>query len=193
MARALHRLSAATLKRNKVGVFADGGGLVLQVTKARDGGNLNRSWLFRYKVAGKDRWMGGGSTHTVSLAEAREWAREQRKLRLAGIDPINHRNAERAEKVQAAASAVSFEAVAFEFMAAKRSEWRSAKHASEWESTLRKYAHPTIGKLPVTAIDVPLVLRVLKPLWETKRVTASRLRGRIENILSFATAAKYRP
>ena len=82
MARALHRLSAAALRRNKVGLYADGGNLYLQVTEA-EGGGFNRSWLFRFKVGGKDRWMGGGSTHTVSLAEAREWAREQRKLRLA--------------------------------------------------------------------------------------------------------------
>src|SRR6478672_13895136 len=100
MARALHRLSAAVLRRNKVGLYADGGNLYLQVTEAEGGGDLNRSWLFRFKVGGKDRWMGGGSTHTVSLAEAREGAREQRKLRLACIDPIAHRDKMRAEKAQ---------------------------------------------------------------------------------------------
>jgi integrase len=193
MARALHRLSAAALRRNKVGLYADGGNLYLQVTEAEGGGDLNRSWLFRFKVGGKDRWMGGGSTHTVSLAEAREWAREQRKLRLAGIDPIAHRDKMRAEKAQTEARAVSFEACAAECMSAKRDEWRSKKHAAEWATTLVRFAYPVFGALNVASIDTPLVLRVLRPIWTDKQETASRLRGRIEAVLDFATAAKYRP
>jgi hypothetical protein len=94
--RALHRLAAASLKRNKVGLFADGGGLYLQVTKAADGRNVNRSWLFRFKTGpNKDRWMGLGPAHTISLSEAREAALQCRKLRLAGEDPIARRNAAR--------------------------------------------------------------------------------------------------
>ena len=194
MARALHRLSAAALKRNKAGLFADGGGLYLQVTEAK-GGGFNRSYLFRYDdlVTGRDRWMGGGAVHTVSLAEARDWAREQRKLRLAGIDPIAHRNEVRAGKAQAEARTIDFKACAIEYIAAHRATWRSPKSGAEWESTLGPFAYPTIGALPVSSIDVPLVLKVLKPIWDTKRVTASRLRGRVESILDYATAAKYRP
>ena len=59
-------LAAASLKRKKIGLFADGGGLYLQVTKAADGRNVNRSWLFRFKTGpNKDRWMGLGPAHTM--------------------------------------------------------------------------------------------------------------------------------
>src|SRR6516225_10020800 len=102
MARGLNRLTATALKRTKPGLYIDGGGLYLQITEAK-GGGCNRSWLFRYKVDGRDRWMGGGPTHTVPLAIAREWARAQRVLRLAGDDPIANRDAERAARKAASA------------------------------------------------------------------------------------------
>lgn len=193
MARVWDRLTHAALKRRRIGLFADGGGLYLQVTEPKDGDDLNRSWLFRYKVDGKDRWMGGGSVHTRGLAEAREWARQQRLHRLAGIDPIAHRNAEKAAKAVAEAHVVSFESCAHDYMAAKRSGWKSPKHSAEWARSLAKYVYPVFGNLPVASVDTALILKVLNPIWETKHVTASRLRGRIESILDFATTANYRP
>ena len=70
--------------------------------------------------------------------------------------------------------------------------WRNAAHASQWENTLQAYAYPHIGALSVQAIDTPLVMRVLEPIWNTKPETASRLRGRIETILSWAKVRGYR-
>src|SRR5262245_18062016 len=131
MARTLSRLSAADLKRNKVGLIADEGGLYLQVTEAKGGGH-NRSWLFRYKVAGRDRFMGGGSTHTVTLALAREWARQQRLLRFAGVDPIAARDAERAARAQESARSLTFQQCAEQFLKEHEGKWTNAKHAAEW-------------------------------------------------------------
>ena len=165
----------------------------MQITEAKSGGDFNRSWLFRYKVGGRDRWMGGGSVHTVSLGEAREWAREQRLLRQNDVDPIASRDEMRASKAQAEARSVTFDAAAHDYMAAHRETWRSQKHASEWATTLVQFAYPVLGRLPVAAIDTPLVLKVLKPIWASKQETASRLRGRIESVLDYAVAAKYRP
>ena len=191
--RALHRLAAASLKRNKVGLFADGGGLYLQVTKAADGRNVNRSWLFRFKTGpNKDRWMGLGPAHTISLSEAREAALQCRKLRLAGEDPIARRDAARAAAAAASAKQISFAQCAHAYISAKRSEWRNQKHAAEWPASLRKHVFPTLGTLSVTMIDTALVLRALRPVWESAPETASRLRGRIEAILDWATVSGLR-
>jgi integrase len=193
--RGLHHLSAATLKHNKTGNFADGGGLYLQVTEAKDGRGLNRSWLFRYKdrrVPDKDRWMGLGSCGTVSLLEARERARQQRLLLQDGIDPLAHRYAARAAKAAESAKTISFEECARAYVAAHGPAWRSAKHAKQWSTSLARHVFPVLGRLPVGAIDTPLVLKSLKDVWDSAPETGSRLRGRIEAVLDWATAAKYR-
>jgi integrase len=192
MARALHRLSAAVLRRNKIGTFADGGGLYLQVNEAKGGGDLNRSWLFRYKVGRRDRWMGGGSVHTITLAMAREWARQQRVLLFAGVDPITHRNAERAAKAQASAKAIKFAEAADGYVRAQAATWRNAKHAAEWPRSLRKHVFPVLGSLPVAAIDTPLILKCLRPIWGRTPETGSRIRGRIEAVLDWCGAAGHR-
>jgi integrase len=192
MARGQHRLSAAALKRNKPGTFADGGGLYLQITGAK-GGGVNRSWLFRYKIdKDRDRWMGLGPTHTISLAEAREAALQCRKARLAGVDPITHRDAERAAKAQASAKAIKFAEAADGYLRAKGATWRNGKHAAEWPRSLRKHVFPVLGSLPVAAIDTPLVLKCLRPVWERTPETASRIRGRIEAVLDWCGAAGHR-
>jgi len=162
----------------------DGGGLYLQVAP----GNA-KSWVFRYKLGGRERWMGLGSAEHVSLAEARALAAEARRLLAAGRDPIEERERER----QAAdAEAVSFEQAARALVAAKRAGWRSEKHAKQWLSTLG-HAFPVIGQRPVGAVETADVLAVLQPLWQRVPETASRLRQRIEAVLDFATAQGWRP
>jgi integrase len=136
--------------------------------------------------------MGLGSCKLYSLAEARDLAQAARKLRHQGIDPIEQRRADRAQNLLAAATATTFQQCADAYIAAHRASWRSAVHAGQWETTLATYAAPVIGELPVAAIDTPLVLKVIEPLWATKPETASRLRGRIEAILDWAKVRGYR-
>jgi integrase len=166
-------------------MHADGGGLWLQVSAGK-AGTLRRSWIFRYAVGGRERKMGLGSLNTIGLAEAREKATKCRSLRLDGVDPIEHRDAGRRAKAVASAKSITFEAAAERYIAAHRAGWRSIKHASQWENTLRTYVVPVFGKLPVNTIDVALVVKVLEPIWAEKPETASRVRGRIEQVLDWA-------
>ena len=188
MAREVGRLKARTAEtRTKPGYYSDGGGLYMKVS-----GGAGRSWVFRYRVAGKLREMGLGSAHTISLAEARETALACRRMRVQGIDPIDARRSERTRGKLEAAAGMSFRECAERYIAAHQAGWRNAKHAEQWRSTLATYAFPIFGDLPVQAVDLGLVLKVIEPIWATKTETASRLRGRIENILDWAATRGYR-
>jgi hypothetical protein len=78
------------------------------------------------------------------------------------------------------------------YIKAHRPTWRNPKHVSQWENTLATYVTPVFGSLPVGAIDIALVTKVIEPLWSSKPETASRLRGRIETILDWATVRGHR-
>jgi integrase len=151
-----------------------------------------KSWVFRFREAGKLREMGLGPLHTIGLAEARQRAHECRKARLDGRDPIADREASRVAAKLDAAKAMTFEACAERYVAAHKTGWRNAKHAAQWTATLNAYVYPSFGTLPVQTVDVGLVLRAVEPIWATKPETASRVRGRIEAILDWATARGYR-
>ena len=188
MARTLNRLSAFKVEKAKEpGMYGDGGGLYLRVA---EGGS--KQWIYRYVTNGRPRDMGIGPVHVLTLAEAREKAREASRLRLEGIDPIAAKHAQRAAAAVAAASAMTFRQCAEGFIRDNETSWSNAKHRLEWERSLAKYAFPVLGNLPVAAIDTPLVLKVIKPLWERVPETASRVRGRIENVLGWATVHHYR-
>lgn len=184
MARTIGKLT--TLKINRLsqpGMYADGGGLYLQVTRA-----TAKSWIFRYSRAGRSREMGLGSLTKVPLAHARTAADECRKVLGGGLDPVAVRNEERERAALEAARAITFSEAAERYVAAHQGKWRNEKHVGQWRSTIATYAEPVFGKLPVQAVDTGLVLKVLEPIWATKRETASRLRGRIENVLDWAKA-----
>jgi len=188
----LNLLTAKSIEAKKTrGRYSDGGGLVLQISKWK-----TKSWAFRYqqKVAGsvRDRHMGLGPVHTLSLADARERARECRGLLLKGLDPIDERKAKRQAQLLEAARGLTFKACAEQYLAAHAAGWQNAKHREQWSSTLENYAYPVIGELAVTAIDTALVLKSLEPIWGTRPETAKRLRGRIENILAWATVRGFR-
>jgi len=188
MARRIGKLPAVALQKPmKPGMHADGGGLYLQVTASGA-----KSWIFRFMLHGRAREMGLGPLHTISLAEARERARECRKLRVDGIDPVEVRRAKRAEERLAAATAMTFADCAERYIAAHRTAWRNAKHAAQWPSTLQTYAYPVFGSLPVQAIDTALVTKAIEPIWQAKPETASRVRGRIEAVLDWAKVRGYR-
>jgi integrase len=166
-------------------MWSDGGGLYLQCT-AGAAGSVRRSWLYRFAAKGRERQMGLGSAETVSLADAREKAAECRKLRQAGIDPIEHRKAAQAQAALEAARSMTFDECRDAYIKAHAAGWRNAKHRQQWENTLKTYCSPIFGKVAVQAIDVVLVMKALEPVWSTKPETASRLRGRIEAILDWA-------
>jgi integrase len=136
--------------------------------------------------------MGLGPLHIVSLAEARERAREARRLRHEGTDPIEARKAKQAEDRLAAAAAMTFQECAERYIEAHQAGWKNPKHAKQWPSTLETYVYPVFGALPVQAVDVALVMKVLEPIWRIKPETAGRVRGRIESVLDWATARGYR-
>lgn len=188
MARPRNRLSARTVAtRLQPGYYGDGGGLYLQVSKA-----LTKSWIYRFTLNGQAREMGLGSFITVSLEDARKRAQKARELVEASIDPIEHRKAQEAASALAEASSKNFREVAKQCIAALAPEWRNAKHVSQWENTLEAYVYPKIGDLPIAAIATPHVLEVLEPIWTAKTETASRVRGRVEKVLSWAAARGYR-
>ena len=186
--RTLNRLSALKVARAKQpGMYADGGGLYLRVA---EGGS--KQWVFRYAAGTRDRDMGLGPVHTLTLPEAREKAREARLLRLDGIDPIEAKRARIAALRAADARAMTFKQCAEGFIKDNEASWTSARHRQEWVGSLVRLVYPTLGSLPVAAIDTPLVLKVLKPIWEKTPETASRVRGRIDNVLGWATVHHYR-
>jgi integrase len=181
--RAIERLSAVGIvkRAKRKGMFCDGGGLYLHSDPP-----TQCSWLFRYRLNGKTHWMGLGPYPAISLAQARELASNARSLKSLGIDPIERREADRDAARLAVVKAVTFSECAENYIKAHRVGWRNAIHASQWERTLRAYAYPHIGTLPVQAVDTSLVLKALEPVWTEKPETASRLRGRIESILNWA-------
>lgn len=188
MGRQVGKLTALAVSRMaKPGLHADGGGLYLQVTATGA-----RTWIFRYKVVGRARDMGLGAAHTVSLSEARAKALECRKQRLAGQDPIEIRKAEAERARFAAARTVSFKGAAEAYIGSHKAGWRNAKHGDQWASTLETYVYPVFGEVPVQDVDVAYVMSALEPIWSTKTETASRVRGRIESVLSWAAAQGYR-
>jgi integrase len=187
MAREIGRLTALAVKRAKrVGYYHDGGGLYLQVSA-----NGSKSWTFRYGAQGR-RYIGLGPTHTITLAEAREKARNCRKLLLDGVDPLADKRVRTAAARLEAAKAITFSDAAREYIASHKRGWKNPKSENQWSSTLAMYADPVIGKLPVAAIDTGLVLRVVEPIWADKTETATRVRARIEAILDWAAVRGYR-
>ncbi|MEP9386469.1 integrase arm-type DNA-binding domain-containing protein [Mesorhizobium sp. KR9-304] len=184
----INRLSVAAVNaKRKSGLYADGGGLYLQVAK---GGS--KTWIFRYMLAGRPRKMGLGSIHTVSLKLARERAAEQRLKLLDADDPIELRKAERMAKLATSTTALSFREAAEQYINTHRAGWKNVKHAGQWEATLKTYVYPVFGDLAVSRVDVALVMKVLEPIWSVKPETASRVRGRIESILDWAKARHLR-
>lgn len=182
MARGTSKLSAvAVAKAKKPGRYADGNGLYLQV-----GPTGTKSWLFRYMINGRAREMGLGPVSLIPLAEARVAALETRRKVHEGIDPLAEREEQQRQARIEQARAMTFSQCADAYIQAHRSSWRNDKHAAQWESTLKSYAAPIIGDLPVEAIDLRLVLAILEPIWRDKPETASRLRGRLETVLDWA-------
>ncbi|MCJ2138403.1 tyrosine-type recombinase/integrase [Methylobacterium sp. J-026] len=167
-------------------MYADGGGLYLQVTHAQA-----RSWIFRFMLDGRARSMGLGPLHTITLAEARTKATECRKLCLDGRDPIIEREQARARLKLDAAKALTFRACAEGYIKAHKAGWieRTTDH---WHMAFEAFVYPVFGDVSVQAVDTGLVMQALEPIWTAKTVTAVRVRGRIESVLDWATTRGHR-
>ncbi|MGM0914120.1 MAG: tyrosine-type recombinase/integrase [Pseudomonadota bacterium] len=190
MPKVVKELSALEVRRIvEPGTHAVGGvpGLLLQVS-AKGG----RSWLLRTRTAGRRREFGLGSFPAVTLANARAKASELREKLAEGIDPVAERQAARDALLAAERKRITFDQCAAEVVKVKQAESRNPKHAAQWESTLATYATPVLGALPVSEIELAHVVEVLRPIWETKTETATRVRQRIEAVLSWATTHGYR-
>lgn len=199
----------AVSKAKRPGMYGDGGGLYLQV-KGDGIERVSKSWIFRYRLnahistKGKAlaREMGLGSIDTWTLTEARERARQQRQLLDEGKDPIDFRKLRDQASALEKAKTKTFRECARDYIKAHQAGWKNAKHADQWSATLETWAYPIIGKLPVGGITTDLVLQVLEQpvgeredaptFWAARTETASRVRGRIENILDWAKAKKLR-
>lgn len=190
MPKKARELSALEVGRLKVpGRYPVGGVAGLHLKIAPSGA---RSWVLRVVIAGKRRDAGLGGFPDVPLALAREKARRARDEIEQGTDPIAQRAAALSAMIAARGAETTFEQASTKFVEAKAHEWANAKHAAQWLSTLSTYAFPIIGKLQVRDVTLAHVVKILEPIWTTKTETATRLRGRIENVLDWATVRGYR-
>lgn len=183
MPRKAKEMSAAEVRRlthpgrGRNVLYAVGGvdGLSLQITPADA-----RSWVLRCTIRGKRRELGLGPFPDVTLQQARDRARGVKQQIWDGIDPLEEKRR------------MTFSQAMEKTLEARLAGFRSEKHKKQWHSTLNGYAAPVLGNLPVADIAVSDVLRVLEPIWATKTETASRLRGRIEAVLAWATVSGHR-
>ncbi len=196
MARKAAGLTAAKVKTAQPGRYGDGNGLYLLVRSAD-----SRFWVFRYTLRGqKMREMGlgraGYSEGEIPLADARDRAGELVKLVREGTDPLTKREeeakAKAAEAQKAAVLAITFKEVAEKFMDVHEAGLRNAKHKMQWRNTMKTYAYPILGEIPVADVDTGQVLAVLEPIWRVKPETAVRVRGRIETVLDYSRALGWR-
>ncbi len=186
--RGANKLTPLKVSRlTKPGRYGDGGGLYLQISIWG-----TKAWLFRYMKDGRARQMGLGDIQTFTLKEARDRAKAARQLLADGIDPLEARQKAKDAKRIEAARTITFKEAAKRYIKAHRAGWKNGKHAEQWASTLATYAFPVFGDLPVAAVDTALVMKVIEPIWAEKTETASRVRGRIEAVLGWATVRGYR-
>lgn len=190
MPKVAREMSALEVSRlNTPGHYAVGGvaGLYLYINDA-----TAKSWVLRLMVGLQRRHIGIGGYPTVTLAQAKEKARQLREEVRNGHDPIQQRKAVVSKLKARQASEITFKQAAEGYLASHGDSWRNSKHRAQWISTLTTYVYPVIGDLLIQDVAIEHVLTVLTPIWKTKNETASRIRGRIESVLDWATARKYR-
>ena len=193
-AREVQNAKPATDRRALL--LPDGGNLYLQVTRSeKDPDYIRRSWVFRYELDGVRHDVGLGPVHTLDLADAREKAKTLRQQLLDGIDPLavkQQAKRDRLAKLAAEQRAMTFRACAAACMAAHESAWTNSKHRDQWVTSLEQYAYPVLGDLAVDDITTAHVVKALEPIWKDIPETASRVRGRIEKVLGWATVRGFR-
>jgi integrase len=198
MVRELNRLSSKFVETvGEPGRYADGGGLYLQVSQGKNG--VTKSWLFRYmrghrsksgKPVSRELGLGPLSTNKrdgfLTTRDARDRAFLARETLKAGVDPLEAKRSGKATERLDRARAVTFKECAEQYIDGHEAGWKGNKHGRDWRGTLTRFVYPEIGAMPVASIDTALVLKVLKPIWETKTKTAGDVRSRIELVLNWA-------
>jgi len=176
----------AVLKITKPGRYFDNAsGLHLWVKSSNQ-----KYWILRFMENGKRQDMSLGSYKVLTLLEARKKALDAQIQLSQGINPLERKKAEK-KKTETKKVEVLFKDFALECVKAKSNEWRSTKHHDQWLYTLKEFAFPTIGDMPINQVNTEHILKILSPIWISKTHTASRLRGRLEWIFSSAIARKY--
>ena len=190
--RTWDRLNATKVRNtNAPGKYHDGGGLLLNVAATSTPGEVNKSWLFRFQLDNRERAMGLGPVRVVSLGEARARANECRKLLAAGIDPLDHRNAERQKARAAALHRATFKQVLDMLLASHGDKWRQ-KHATQYRNSMATYAKPLMN-ISVADIDIAMVIKTIEPQWKRIPETMDRVRRRIGEVLAYAQVRELRP
>lgn len=161
-----------------VGFHSDGSNLYLRVTSP-----ASRQWVFRYSQYGKVRQLGLGSTVERTIADARTLAQKMREAVRDGLDPSALLNARDPDKM-------TFRIYAEELIEAKRKEFRSVKWGKQWSATLAQYVYPGIGDKRANDVTLGDVEAILRPMWNEKTETATRVRSRIAAILDYAYVAE---
>jgi len=199
---AINQLNVLTvLNLTKAGRYSDGNGLYLNIDQVG-----NKKWIFRFQLNGKRRNMGLGSFDKKhnSLAIARENALAAKSLVGRGIDPIEHRNtvtkqatensliAEQEAIREQQIKSMTFAICANNYIEIMTPQWSNKKHIQQWTNTLTSYAYPHIGTIPVNDIEVEDIRKCLEPIWNLKTETANRVRQRIESVIAYSIANKYR-
>lgn len=187
-AKELGALAVSRLDRR--GLWAVGGvtGLYLQISESGA-----RSWILRTTIAGKRRDMGLGGYPDVTLSGALAAARTAKESINSGTDPIESRRAAKSRLRADRESALTFEQASDAYIRANESGWKNSKHGQQWRNTLVTYAYPVVGSMLIRDMTTEHVLKILEPIWTTKTETATRLRGRIELVYSWAMAAGAAP
>ena len=182
-------LSAIEIRNKPPGLHAVGGvpGLLLRVKPTGA-----RNWILRVTVGSLRRDVGLGGFPAITLQQAREKARAKRADIENGIDPVEVRKAARLALEASQVAAITFESAMRKCFAAKAHEFGNAKHRQQWINSLECYALPVVGKLPVGAVELAHVMRIIEPLWTEKTTTGKRVRQRIEQVLTWATVHGYR-
>lgn len=186
-ARELGPLAVSRLTQPGLHMVGGVAGLALQVLPS--GG---RTWILRATIGNRRREMGLGGFPDVTLARAKEAAREARDCIRRGIDPIEAGKEARRALREKQPAAMTFRSAADAYIASHGASWKNVKHRTQWTATLEMYAYPVLGDLDVSRIELPHIMQVLEPIWTTKTETAKRLRGRLEMILDWATASEFR-
>lgn len=173
----------------ETGLHSDGLGLYLFVKPTGA-----KSWVLRYMLNGRARAMGLGGYPDITLAAAREKAAAYRVIIKSGTDPLDGKHESKAKAHAEAAKRINFSKAAAEYIESHKSGWKNAKHIEQWRTSIKDYADGIIGTLDVSVIEVAHILRIMQKddLWTTKTETATRLRGRIEKIIDWATVRGFR-
>jgi integrase len=183
----LGAMAVSNIRRRGINFVGGVTGLAINVS-----GCGSRSWVLRYTVNGRRRDKGLGGYPDVTLAQAKELGRAARAKLRQGVDPVDDGRVARGNMVATQVAALTFSQAATKYIDTHADTWRNAKHIQQWRNTIETYANPVIGQMLVQDVGLPQVLLVLEPIWRTKTETASRVRGRIESVLDWATTRGYR-